>query len=263
VGDTEAMSGARRLAFESMSFSYDAAAGAAPVLQDVDLTVGGDEFVVILGPSGCGKSTFLYLVAGLRKPSRGRVTLDGRDIAEPGPDRGMVFQAYTSLPWLTVRENVAFGLAIRGVASAEVARRVERYIRLVNLSGSEDLYPDQLSGGMRQRVAIARTLANGPDILLMDEPFGALDAHTKSRIQEELVDVLAAEPKLVLFVTHDIEEALFLGDRILLLSPRPARIVLDMANPLERPRRPEARFEPEFIRLRAGLLEKFRALHGA
>ncbi len=250
-----------RLGFESVWFTYeDGARSEDFVLQDIDLEVSGTETLVILGPSGCGKSSLLYLVAGLQTPTRGRVRLDDKTITEPGTDRGMVFQAYTSFPWLDVRQNVAFGLSMQGAPSPEVEDRIRRYIDLVGLTGHEDKYPDQLSGGMRQRVALARTLASGPRILLMDEPFGALDTHTKQRIQEELCALLDEEPKMMLFVTHDIEEALFLGDRIVMLGPRPARVAHQAVNPLSGPRDPDMRFDPEFIRHRADLIHRFRSL---
>jgi ABC-type nitrate/sulfonate/bicarbonate transport system ATPase subunit len=258
VGNPEDMTTSQTtLRFESVCFSYECGLDAALVLEDIDLSTGPQEVVVLLGPSGCGKSSLLHLVAGFHRPTRGRVTLDGEPIGPPGPDRGMVFQAYTSFPWLNVRENVSFGLALRGTPAHEVARRVQRYIELVGLQGTEESYPDQLSGGMQQRVAVARALASNPRILLMDEPFGALDTQTKQRIQEELARVLAEEPRLVLFVTHDIEEALFLGDRIVVLARRPARISHEMKNPLPKPRAPSLRFTPEFVRLRAELIGFF------
>ena len=249
------------LCFAAVDFVYPGQPADVPlVLQGIDLQAGGDEVVVLLGPSGCGKSSLLHLVAGFQRPTAGRVTLDGEPIVGPGPDRGMVFQAYTSFPWLTVWSNVAFGLSQRGMGRSEIEQRVRRYVDMVGLRGTEQLYPDELSGGMRQRVAVARALANGPRILLMDEPFGALDTYTKQRIQEELAKVLVQEPRLVLFVTHDIEEALFLGDRIVLLTQRPACIAHELRNPLPKPRAPDLRFDPRFVELRADLIRRFEAL---
>ena len=231
------------------------------VIQDVSFDVNDNEIVMIMGPSGCGKSSLLSLVAGFVRPQRGSICFEGAPILAPGPERGMVFQAYTSYPWLNVRENVGFGLDLRGWSREDAAGRVERYIEMVGLMGAEEKFPDELSGGMRQRVAIARALASGPKVLLMDEPFGALDTYTKTRIQEELIEVLAEDPKLVLFVTHDIEEALFLGDRVLLLSPRPAGIAEEFINPLPRPRTPDLRFGEEFTRLKAELIRCFNQFH--
>jgi NitT/TauT family transport system ATP-binding protein/sulfonate transport system ATP-binding protein len=251
------------LRVESVSFAYrDGETAGRPVLVEMDLRVRGSEIVVLLGPSGCGKSSLLTLVAGFHRPTSGRITLDGMEVTGPGPDRVMVFQAYTSFPWLTVLENVEFGLAFRGIPASDVRERARHCLEMVGLGSSADAYPHELSGGMRQRVAIARALAARPRLLLMDEPFGALDTHTKGRVQENLLAVLADEPMGVVFVTHDIEEALFLGDRIHLLTPRPARLAFTLEVPLERPRRAELRFEPEFVELRRDLIARFRKVHG-
>jgi len=183
-----------------------------------------NEICVILGPSGCGKSTLLRMIAGLETPSGGRLSLDGHEIQGPDRERGMVFQAYTSFDWLSVQRNVEYGMRINGVASAERRTRARRYLDLVHLTDFADAYPSQLSGGMKQRVAIARTLANEPALLLMDEPFGALDAETRWHMQELLIEIAETERTTIVMVTHDIEEAIFLADKIVFMSRHPGRI---------------------------------------
>ena len=205
-------------------------------LQDISFETKDREFAVLVGTSGCGKSTILRLVAGLLPPSDGRVLLDGRSVSGPGADRGMVFQSYTLFPWLTVQRNVEFGLRLRGTPAPDRARVAQHYINQVGLAGFERVYPKELSGGMMQRVAIARALANDPEVLLMDEPFGALDAQTRSLMGELLLRVWGEAAKTVLFVTHDIEEALFLGDRVFVMTARPGRIREEIQVPLPRPR---------------------------
>ena len=197
-------------------------------ITDVGFDVRANEFCILLGPSGCGKSTILRLIAGLETPSGGRLTLDGREITGPDRDRGMVFQNYTSFEWLTVRQNVEYGMKINGVAPKERAERARDYIDLVKLTKFSDAYPRQLSGGMKQRVAIARTLANRPSLLLMDEPFGALDAETRWAMQELMISIMQSTETTVVMVTHDIEEALFLGDRIIFISRHPGTVLKDM-----------------------------------
>jgi NitT/TauT family transport system ATP-binding protein len=190
----------------------------------VSFDVREHEICVLLGPSGCGKSTLLRMAAGLDRPTSGSLSLGGRAIDGPGRDRGMVFQSYTSFPWLTVLQNIEYGLRINGDSISIAEGTAEHFLRRVKLEGFRDAYPDQLSGGMRQRVALARALANYPRMLLMDEPFGALDAETRWQMQELLLDVVTRERMTVLVVTHDIDEALFLGDRIVCLSARPGRV---------------------------------------
>jgi ABC-type nitrate/sulfonate/bicarbonate transport system ATPase subunit len=197
-------------------------------IRDVSFTVTAGEICVILGPSGCGKSTVLRMVAGLDHPTSGAITLEGRAIAEPGRDRGMVFQAYTSFDWLTVEANVEYGLRLRGVPSAERKEQARRFIDLVHLTKFRDAYPRQLSGGMKQRVAIARTLANDPAMLLMDEPFGALDAETRWHMQELTIGIAEEAKTTILMVTHDIEEAIFLADRIIFMSRHPGTIAANI-----------------------------------
>ncbi|KFE35272.1 ABC transporter ATP-binding protein [Thioclava atlantica] len=190
----------------------------------VSFEVEENAICVLLGPSGCGKSTVLRMIAGLETPTGGEITLGRHPVTGPGRDRGMVFQAYTSFDWLTVRRNVEFGMKINGVPAGERRERAEHFIRLVGLSKFLDAYPSQLSGGMRQRVAIARTLANGPELLLMDEPFGALDAETRWQMQELMADVAEQAKTGMVIVTHDIEEAIFLADKIVFLSAHPGRV---------------------------------------
>jgi len=193
-------------------------------LEDVSLTVRQREFVALLGPSGCGKSTLLYLIGGFLPTEAGRILIEGKAVAGPGPDRGIVFQHFALFPWKTVRANVLYGLERQGMRREEREKRAQAFIDLVGLSGFEDSYPSQLSGGMKQRTAIARTLAFDPQILLMDEPFGALDAQTRSLMQSELLGIWQRTPKTVIFVTHDVQEAVYLADRVFVMSARPGRI---------------------------------------
>jgi NitT/TauT family transport system ATP-binding protein len=193
-------------------------------LDGVDLEIGAGEFLTLVGPSGCGKSTVLDLISGLTKPTSGTISVDGRPISGPGLDRSVVFQQYTLLPWRTARGNVEFALEAAGVAKGERARRALEYLDLVGLGEFANRYPHELSGGMKQRVAIARSLSYEPGVLLMDEPFGALDAQTRERLQEELLQIWRRTGTTVVFITHDIEEAVFLGQRVAVMSSRPGRI---------------------------------------
>lgn len=210
----------------------------APVeaLRNVDLTIDDGEFVTVLGPSGCGKTTLLRILAGLLPWDSGTITIDGRPLDGPGPDRAMVFQNFALLPWASVLANVAFGLELRGVPKHEREPRAAELIELVGLRGFEHRLPNELSGGMQQRVGLARALAVDPKILLMDEPFGALDEQTRRLLQEELLAIWEARRKTVIFITHSMEEAVLLGDRVVLMSPRPGRIVDIVDVPLPRPR---------------------------
>jgi NitT/TauT family transport system ATP-binding protein len=230
--------------------------GRPPVLalDRISLNVADKEFAVIVGPSGCGKSSLLYLVAGLNRPSGGLMLLDGKPIDEPDRDRGMVFQSYTLFPWLTVRDNIAFGLRVQGKSAAEQKTIVDRYLAEVGLEGFADAYPKQLSGGMMQRVALARAMANDPEILLMDEPFGALDSQTRVVMQQLLLHVWEHEHKTVLFVTHDIDEALLLGDRLYVMTARPGRIKERLDVTLPRPRPVEMTMSPQFLALKQRVL---------
>ncbi|WP_150287032.1 ABC transporter ATP-binding protein [Rhabdaerophilum calidifontis] len=250
-----------KLVIEGLGRVFPGVRGGAPVtaLQPTDLVVADNEFVTILGPSGCGKSTLLRIVAGLDRPSSGRVVLDGREISGPGPDRGMVFQSYTLFPWLTIAENIAFGLLEKGLGAAETRAIVAAYVDKVGLRGFENHWPKQLSGGMQQRTAIARALANDPAILLLDEPFGALDNQTRALMQELLLGIWERERKTVLFVTHDIEEAIFVGSRCLVMSARPGRVKADIPIPLPHPRHYTMKTSPDFSALKARLTEEIRA----
>ncbi|WP_313079523.1 ABC transporter ATP-binding protein [Pulveribacter sp.] len=238
---------------------------ATQALLPVDFHVRDNDFVTILGPSGCGKSTLLRIVAGLDEPTAGRVLLDGVPVQGPGADRGMVFQSYTLFPWLTVEQNIRFGLRERGVSTAQQKERSDYFLAKVGLAGFAQHYPKQLSGGMQQRTAIARALANDPKILLMDEPFGALDNQTRVQMQELLLSIWEAQRKTVMFVTHDIDEAIFMANRVAVFSARPGRIKTELAVPLPHPRHYTVKTAPEFIELKARLTEEIRAeaLHGA
>ncbi len=227
-------------------------------LDRVSFEVKPNAFTVIVGPSGCGKSSLLYLAAGLNEVTAGDIEVNGRRVDGPGPDRGMVFQSYTLFPWLTVRRNVEYGLRRRGLAQGERTAIVDRYLAEIGLSAFADHYPKQLSGGMMQRVAIARALANDPDILLMDEPFGALDSQTRHTMQKLLLRVWQAAQKTVAFVTHDIDEAILLGDRVLVMTARPGRIKADIVIDIPRPRDPAIALEPHFIALKRRIIEQLR-----
>ncbi|WNR43650.1 ABC transporter ATP-binding protein [Paenibacillus roseipurpureus] len=220
-------------------------------LNDINLDVKQGEFMVIVGPSGCGKSTLLDLLAGLTKPSSGQILLDGSPITGPNLDRGIVFQQYALFPWKTVLANVEFGLEAKGVPRKERRRIALEFIQLVGLSGFENRYPHEISGGMKQRVAIARSLAYDPEVLLMDEPFAALDAQTRETLQSELLRIWEATKKTIIFITHGIEEAVYLGQRVAVMTSRPGRIkkVLDIPF-VSRRSEEDLRSNPEFVRLR-------------
>jgi NitT/TauT family transport system ATP-binding protein len=227
-------------------------------VDNLSLNVGDGEFISIVGPSGCGKSTLLRVVAGLIRPDNGSVLLDGQPITGPGADRGMVFQSYTLFPWLTVQGNVEYGPRLKGLPAAERIRLAREYLEKVGLKGFEHSYPKELSGGMMQHVAIARALANDPKVLLMDEPFGALDAQTRLIKQEMLVTIWQQTPKTILFITHDIDEALFLSDRVYVMTARPGRIKTLLEVQLPRPRTLEMTTSPEFIEQKRKVLEAIK-----
>ena len=202
--------------------------GGVTALDDVSFDVHANQVTAMIGPSGCGKTTMLRLMAGLEYPSRGDVTMFGRPIPGPGPERGMVFQAYTSFPWLTTRANIEYGLKLQGLSRAERRERTDHFLELVHLEGFADAYPAELSGGMKQRVSIARTLAQNPALLLLDEPFGALDAQVTWEMEEMIVEIIERENKTVVVVTHDIQEAIYLADRIIFYTRQPGRIKADL-----------------------------------
>ena len=240
-------------------FAGQRGAASTLALQPVSLEVADNDFITVLGPSGCGKSTLLRLVAGLETPSGGEILLDGARIEGPGADRGVVFQSYTLFPWLDVRRNICFGLREKGVPEAQQREISDHYIAKVGLRGFESHLPRQLSGGMQQRVAIARALANDPKILLLDEPFGALDNQTRVLMQELLLGIWESARKTVLFVTHDIDEAIFMANRVAVFSARPGRIKSEIAVNLPHPRHYTIKTSPEFMDLKARLTEEIRA----
>ncbi|UEM19835.1 ABC transporter ATP-binding protein [Skermanella mucosa] len=235
------------------------------VAQPFETTIARNEFVVFLGPSGCGKTTLMRMIGGLDTPSTGTIRLEGAPVGGPDHRRGMVFQSYSSFPWLTVAENVHFGMRYRrDLTERQKLARRDHYLELVGLYEFSDAYPNKVSGGMRQRVAIARTLAAGSDVMLMDEPFGALDAQRRERLQVELRSIQRRDAKTIVFVTHDVEEAVFLADRVIVFSKRPARVMadIDITGRLGPDRPLELRDSPEFFRLRGEVLKLLREAAG-
>jgi len=249
-----------RLSIQGVGRAFPGVNGGKPTLalQPTSLEVADNDFITVLGPSGCGKSTLLRIVAGLDTPTVGNVLLDGKEVTGPGADRGMVFQSYTLFPWLTVRQNICFGLREKGMPAAEQAEIAARFIAEVGLSGFESHYPKQLSGGMQQRVALARALANDPKILLLDEPFGALDNQTRALMQELLLSIWELHKKTVLFVTHDIDEAIFMANRCAVFSARPGRIKNELQIDLPYPRHYTVKTTPRFSELKAQVTEDIR-----
>lgn len=233
-------------------------------LSGVDLTVADNEFLTVLGPSGCGKTTLLKAIAGLIPWNSGEIIIDGNPVRGPGPDRAMVFQNFALLPWATVMENVAFGLQLRGVSKSERKKRAASLIEMVGLGGFENKRPNELSGGMQQRVGIARALAVEPQVLLMDEPFGAVDEQTRRLLQEELLAIWEQTRLTVVFITHSMEEAVLLGDRVVLMSARPGRIAEIVDVPLERPRSVDIgslERSKEYVEITAHLWDRLRDMH--
>jgi ABC-type nitrate/sulfonate/bicarbonate transport system ATPase subunit len=244
-----------KLQIDNVSLRFNPRSGnPVTALDGISLEVKENEFAVIVGPSGCGKSSLLRLVAGLNRQTSGRIDLDGKAVTGPGKDRGMVFQSYTLFPWLTVQKNVEFGLDLAGMSAAERAKIARGFISQVGLEGFERAYPKQLSGGMMQRVALARALANDPEILLMDEPFGALDSQTRSLMQELLLKIWDNSKKTVLFITHDIDEAILLGDRVYVMTARPGRIKEMIEIDIPRPRSVELLTAASFIALKRRIM---------
>ena len=250
-----------KLLVENVGKIFPAQRGGQPTraLMPTSLSVGDNDFIAILGPSGCGKSTLLRIIGGLETASEGKIVLDGAPVSGPGADRGFVFQSYTLFPWLTVVQNIAFGLREKGIAERERIDIARGWAERVGLASFVDHFPKQLSGGMQQRTAIARALANDPKILLLDEPFGALDNQTRALMQEMLLGIWERERKTVLFVTHDIEEAIFVGSRVVVMSARPGRIKADIAVDLPHPRPYTIKTSPEFVALKERLVEEIRS----
>jgi NitT/TauT family transport system ATP-binding protein len=246
-----------RIVFDKVRKEFPTADGPLVAVEDFSLTVRDGDFVSFVGPSGCGKTTLLNMVAGFVTPTSGTVTLDGAPVSGPGPERGVIFQEYGVFPWLTVADNIAFGLRLRAsrVPEAERPAVIARYIELMGLRGFERAYPKTLSGGMKQRVALARAYAARPQFLLMDEPFGALDAQTRTAMQDLLLHVLETEGKTVLFITHSVEEALYLSSRVVVITARPSRIRRVIDVPFPYPRREALHRSPEFAELEYELRE--------
>jgi NitT/TauT family transport system ATP-binding protein len=247
-----------KLAVQNLSKTYLVQGKSMSVLQDIDLQLYNREFVSIVGASGCGKSTLLNIVAGLVPPCAGQVLVDGKPVAGPGSDRGMVFQNYTLYPWLTVAQNIAFGLQFRDMSQAEQQARVEYFLDVVGLSQFAKAHPKQLSGGMKQRVAIARALANEPAVLLMDEPFGALDAQTKEQMQQFLQRLWEQTHVTIMMITHDVEEAIFLSQRVYVMSARPGRIKNEIVVDLPEQRDLDLKLAPEFVAIKREVLHAIR-----
>ena len=243
------------LEVQGLGKEFETPGGSVTALKDINFQTHKREFVCVIGPSGCGKSTLIRILAGLETPSSGRMLLDGKEVHGPGPDRGMVFQGYTLFPWLTVKKNVMFGLEQAGHSKQVAEEDARQWIDLVGLTSFVDSYPHQLSGGMKQRVAIARALANQPRILLMDEPFGALDAQTRAKMQSYLMDIWQNIDITVLFITHDLDEAIYLADRILLLKAHPGEVQELIEVPVPQPRSPDQLLSPEFLATKKRLEE--------
>ena len=250
--------GKGRIAVDHFGLSYETMEGSVLAVSDVSIDVAPGEFVSIIGPSGCGKSTLLNALAGFLRPTTGSVRVDGEPITRPGADRGMVFQQHSLFPWKTVRENVEFGLKMKGIPKFQRRTAARTLLGLAGLSDFENHYPERLSGGMKQRVGIVRALATGPRILLLDEPFGALDAQTRLIMQQILTNIWQQLKTSVLFVTHDIDEAIFLSDRVYVMTARPGRIKAEIMVPLARPRGPEITMSSDFLALRGGLMSLIR-----
>ncbi|MFS0723636.1 ABC transporter ATP-binding protein [Paenibacillus sp. 1P07SE] len=242
-----------RIEIEGVHKRYVSRKNSFEALREIHLSIGSNEFLTILGPSGCGKSTLLRMVAGLDEPTEGRLLIDGEEIVGPGADRGMVFQGYTLFPWLTVRENIEYGPKLQGIPTLERRSISNHWLSVIRLEKFAQAYPKQLSGGMKQRVAIARALANRPKVLLMDEPFGALDAQTKLEMQEMLLEVWQREKTTVLFITHDIDEAIFLSQRIVVMGTGPGHLAAEYEVRLPEGRSADVREHPDFLALKREL----------
>lgn len=239
-----------KISIKEISKVYDVKNQEFIAMQGISLDIMENEFISVVGPSGCGKSTLLRMIAGLDMPTAGKIWVDGKEVQGPGADRGMVFQSYTLFPWLTVADNIAFGLKLKKMPAAGCKELVEKYLELIGLTGFAHCYPKELSGGMKQRVAIARALANSPEVLLMDEPFGALDPQTKAAMQEMLLNIWRHEKATIVFITHDIEEAIFLSRRVYVMEGRPGRIQAEFKVPLPDQRTGDIKDTESFIKLR-------------
>lgn len=239
-----------KVKIEDVRKVYDTRNGEMIALNGVNLDIMENEFICVVGPSGCGKSTLLNIIAGLLEPSSGRVLCDGEEVKGTGTERGVVFQQYALFPWMTVKKNVMFGLNLKGIKGKEAEDIAMKYIKMVQLEDFVDHYPKELSGGMKQRVAIARAYAVNPSILLMDEPFGALDAQTRTQLQQELLETWEKEKKTCFFITHDVDEAIILAQKVIIMSARPGRIkeIVDIDIPY--PRDQETKMSPEFLDLK-------------
>ncbi len=249
------------LEIRSLGRKFESAKGEITALEGIDFSVRKREFVSVIGPSGCGKSTLIRILAGLDYPSSGEVLLGDQRVEGPGADRGMVFQGYTLFPWLSVKKNVMFGMKMKSVRKSEAEQKALEWLEVVGLSKFAEHYPSQLSGGMKQRVAIARALANEPRILLMDEPFGALDAQTRANMQAHLLRIWAAVDVTILFITHDLDEAIYLSDRIIVLGAHPGRVLEIIDVPVERPRSPDDFLSGHFLATRRRLEELIHGGH--
>ncbi|GGH24176.1 ABC transporter ATP-binding protein [Alsobacter metallidurans] len=256
-----------KIAVRGLTIDYPGAAPAERqrVLDGVDIDLHDGEFLCVVGPSGCGKSTLISAIAGFLTPEAGSISLDGKRVQGPGADRGVVFQEYALLPWRSVLDNVALGLKIRGMRREEREAKARHFLELVGLADVAAKYPHQLSGGMKQRAAVARTLTSEPEIVLMDEPFAAIDAQNRLILQEEVLRLWSTLGLTILFVTHSVDEAVFLGDRVIVMAPHPGRVasVVAVDIPRERRRWPAIGSDPDFIRLRDDVLARVRAEHGA
>ncbi|WP_068786273.1 ABC transporter ATP-binding protein [Paenibacillus phocaensis] len=245
-----------KIEIENLSKVFQGRSGAVTALQNTQLTIGQNEFVCVVGPSGCGKTTLLNIIAGLENATTGTVKVENRIVTGPGKERGVVFQQYALFPWKTVLKNVEFGLKLRGLGAKERRERAEKYLELVGLKDFANAYPKELSGGMKQRVAIARAYAVEPEVLLMDEPFGALDAQTRAQLQEELLKTWEKEKRTIFFITHDVEEAVILAQRVIIMSARPGRIkeIIDVDIPY--PRTQETKLSDRFVEIKNEIWSK-------
>ncbi|MBI5456473.1 ABC transporter ATP-binding protein [Candidatus Kaiserbacteria bacterium] len=237
------------LELDHVSKNYEAKDKSIRVVQNLSLVAEDGKFIALVGPSGCGKTTLLKMIAGLIEPTSGTILVDNKLVTGPGSDRGMIFQDFTLFPWLKVRDNIAFGLDMKKISKKDRKKTIDHYLKVTGLVDFVDFYPKDLSGGMQQKVAIARTLATNPKILLMDEPFASLDSHTRSKMQEFLTDLWEKEKKTVVFVTHDVSEAIFLADTVHVLSSRPTTIKKTFEIPFPRPRKHDLKHEKEFFEL--------------